>query len=250
VSETLIKSVADRLIDSWHSGRRQPVSGLSLPDANAAYTVQRLVTESLGWFEGTRPCAWKLGGAPGGLVSCAAIPSNSIHPSGWQVPARYAVGLGIEGELAIRLGRDLSDTPDIVEIRAAIDAWLPAIELCDTRLEEDARVDPLLRLADQQLNRALILGEPFLLVDLPEWTRQPVVLEVNGHKQLAATGSHPFVDPLASLPWLARHAAEQNTPLRAGDLIATGSWTGLYWASWGQRIDVGFGKFGKATLLT
>ncbi|WP_308811820.1 2-keto-4-pentenoate hydratase [Stutzerimonas azotifigens] len=248
MSEAHIDAVARRLITGWRTGQRQPLSGLALPDTAAAYAVQRQVSEALGWFAGTRPTAWKLGGAPGGLISAAAVPAAAIHASGWCVPPAYVTALGIEGELVIRLGRDLSDTPDLAEIRAAIDAWMPAIELCDTRLQDGTSADPLLRLADQQLNRALIFGKPMQLTELPDWSRQTATLRVDGQELLRSTGSHPFVDPLSSLPWLARHAATQGTPLRAGDLIATGSWTGIHWATTGQAITFSLGRFGEVAL--
>jgi len=248
VSEAHIEAVARRLIAAWLTGQRQPLTGLSLHNAASAYAVQRQVSEALGWFDDVRPTAWKLGGAPGGLVSAAMVPAGAIHRSGWQVPPGYVTALGIEGELVIRLGKDLSYTPDLTEIRAAIDAWLPAIELCDTRLEDGVSADPMLRLADQQLNRALILGDPIQLTELPKWTHQTAVLRVDEQELLKSTGSHPFVDPLHSVPWLARHAAAQGTPLRAGDLIATGSWTGIYWATSGETITFTMSSLGAVIL--
>lgn len=250
MSEALIEAVAGRLITAWRTGKRQPLAGLNLPDSAAAYAVQRQVSAALGWFDGVRPSAWKLGGAPGGMISAAAVPAAAIHPSGWQVPPGYATALGIEGELVIRLGRDLTDTPDHGEILASIDAWLPAIELCDTRLENGSSADPLLRLADQQLNRALILGDPIQLPELPDWLHQTVTLQVDGHERCKATGSHPLVNPLSSTPWLARHATAQGTALRAGDLIATGSWTGIYWATAGQTITFSLNGIGAVKLNT
>lgn len=250
MSEAQITAVAERLIAGWRSGTRQSREGLALPDVEAAYAVQRQVADAMGWFAKSRPTAWKIGGAPAGLISTAPVPAEAIHASGWQVPAGYVSGFGIEGELAIRLGRDLSDTPDIAEMLAAIDAWLPCIELCDTRLEDGASADPLLRLADQQLNRALILGEPIRLDTPTAWSLQSATLRIDGQIILTDSGSHPFINPLSSLPWLAQHAAAQGTQLRAGDLIATGSWTGIHWAAAHQKVLVEFPGFGSVQLLT
>lgn len=250
MSDMQITAVVERLIAGWRNGMRQPLHGLALPDVEAAYEVQRRVAVAMGWFAKGRPTAWKLGGAPAGLISTAPVPTEAIHASGWQVPAGYVSGFGIEGELAIRLSRDLSETPDIVEILAAIDAWLPCIELCDTRLEDAASANPLLRLADQQLNRALILGDPIRLDTIPAWSQQAATLRIDGQIILTGNGSHPFVNPLSSLPWLARHVAEQLNPLRAGDLIATGSWTGIHWAGKGETVDVEFPGFGSVQLRT
>ena len=148
----------------------------------------------------------------------------------------------------VRLGRDLDEHADLSVARDAIDAWIPATELCDTWFDSGEHAHPLLRLADQQLNRALILGEP---VDLAVgWPLQWLELRVNGQRQAGARGSHLFSDPLNSLPWLARHAAAHGTPLNAGDLIATGSWTGLYWAPPDSLIEVIFDGVGTVSMTS
>jgi len=148
----------------------------------------------------------------------------------------------------VRLGCDLDKHADLSAARGAINAWIPAIELCDTRFDKGERAHPLLRLADQQLNRALSLGAP---VDLAgDWPLQWVELRVKGQRQAGARGSHPFSDPSNSLPWLARHAAAHGTPLKAGDLIATGSWIGLHWAPPDSFIEEVFDGLGKVSMTT
>lgn len=242
--------VAASLIRGWREGCQQPLPGVGLASEAEAYAVQREVADALGWFSAAPPGAWKLGGAPGGLISAAAVPASAVHGSGWQVPPGADFGFGIEGELIVRLSRDLGPHTDPATARAAIDAWLPGIELCGTRWRQGEQAAPLLRLADQQLNRALVLGAPRSLAQLPHWAAQPVVLRVAGKPVFTGAGSHPFGDPLSSLPWLARHAAAQGTPLRAGDLVATGSWTGIYWAPAGAQVEVEFAGLGTVQLFT
>jgi len=242
--------VAASLIRGWREGRQQPLPGISLASEAEAYAVQREVAETLGWFSAAPPAAWKLGGAPGGLISAAAVPVSAVHGSGWQVPPAADFGFGIEGELVVRLSRDLGRHTDPAMARAAIDAWLPGIELCGTRWQKGEQAAPLLRLADQQLNRALVLGAPQSLAQLPYWPAQQVTLRVAGESVFTGAGSHPFGDPLSSLPWLARHAAEVGTPLRAGDLVATGSWTGIYWAPAGVEVLAEFAGLGRVQLFT
>lgn len=245
-----VAQVAASLIRGWRDGRQQPLPRISLASEAEAYAVQREVAQALEWFGAAPPGAWKLGGAPGSLISAAAVPASAVHGSGWQVPPGADFGFGIEGELIVRLSRDLGPHTDLATARAAIDAWLPGIELCGTRWRQGEQAAPLLRLADQQLNRALVLGAPQSLEQLPHWTAQPVVLRVAGETVFSGAGSHPFSDPLSSLPWLARHAAAQGTPLRAGDLVATGSWTGIYWAPAGAQVEVVFAGLGAVQLFT
>ena len=245
-----VERVAKRLIDAWREGQRQSVDGLQLDTQAQAYDVQRRVAEAIGWFEQAPARAWKLGGAPASFISAAGVPAGAVHASGWQVPPGHCHGLGIEGELFVRLSRDLDEHTDLAAAYAAIDAWVPGIELCDTRWVDGAQADALLRLADQQLNRGLIVGTPVALASIPDWSAQAATLRVDGEQVVRGLGSHPFREPLNSLPWLARHAVALGNPLRAGDLIATGSWTGLYWAPPDASIEVDFPGIGTVTLAT
>ncbi|WP_223506464.1 fumarylacetoacetate hydrolase family protein [Pseudomonas sp. GL-RE-29] len=245
-----VAQVAAILIRGWREGRQQPLPTLELASEAEAYAVQHQVADALGWFTCGPPAAWKLGGAPGGLISAAGVPAMAVHPSGWQVPPGDAFGFGIEGELIVRLSRDLDQHTDLAMACAAVDVWMPGIELCGTRWLQGDQAAPLLRLADQQLNRALVLGAPQTLREMPNWSRQQVALRVAGEPAFVGVGSHPFGDPLSSLPWLARHAAAQGSPLRAGDLVACGSWTGIYWAPAGVEVYVEFAGIGRVALST
>ncbi|MFI8480101.1 fumarylacetoacetate hydrolase family protein [Pseudomonas sp. NPDC078700] len=245
-----VEQVADALIRAWRTGQRQAHEGLTLDNQAQAYEVQERVSQALGWFTQAPARAWKLGGAPSSFISTAGVPAAAIHASGWQAPADYCHGFGVEGELIVRLGRDLDSETDLAAAYAAIDAWLPGIELCDTRWLEAEKAPALVRLADQQSNRALILGEPLTLTELPDWSQLTAQVRVNGDSQILNTGGHPFAEPLHGLPWLAQHLAALGNPLRAGDLIATGSWTGIYWAPLGSQVEVEFAGLGSVTFMT
>lgn len=242
--------MAASLIRAWREGQRQPTEGLRLDSEAQAYEVQREVAAAMGWFAQAPARAWKLGGAPGGFISAAGVPVDALQVSGWQIPPGHCHGVGIEGELFVRLSQDLDEHTDLATAYAAIDAWIPGIELCDTRWVDGDRADPLLRLADQQLNRALIVGQALSLAARPDWSTQAVQLMVDGESVVSGVGSHPFTDPLNSLPWLARHAAALGNPLRAGDLIATGSWTGIRWVPVGARVEWVFAGLGSVLVLT
>jgi 2-keto-4-pentenoate hydratase len=249
MNELQIRAVTERLLLAWRTGIRQPVTDLQLEDEAAAYAVQRQVCDALGWHALPGSRVWKLGGGPGGLISTALVPENALQSSGWRVPAGYARGFGIEGELAIRLGRDLCASVDLDDVYNAVDAWMPAIELCDSRFMGGSGHSPLLKLADHQLSRALIVGSACKPTVRPDWRCQGVTLAIDGQSQRAFVGSHPFVDPLANVIWLARHATAQGMPLQAGDIIATGSWTSICWVETGQNISVCFPGFGSVNLV-
>lgn len=243
-----VAEVAAALIRAWKEGAPVPCDRLDLMTETEAYLVQQTVAAEFGWFEEDSMTAWKLGGNPGGLISAARVPNSAIHASGWRVSEEYCHRRGIEGELFVRLGRDLDGNADHASAQKAIESWHVGIELCDTRFRDGEQAHPLLRLADQQLSRALVLGEK--IQPPADWSAQTVQIWVDGQLQVSDQGSHPFTDPLSSLPWLARHAESQNRPLKAGDLIATGSWTGLFWATPGANVKFDVVGLGEVMLLT
>lgn len=250
MKESQIIAVSERLLMAWRSGQRQPSSDLCLEDEASAYAVQERVLDALSCSAQAGRRVWKLGGGPGGLISAALVPERTVQASGWKVPKGYAMGLGIECEIAIQLGDDLPGAVDESEVFNAVEAWMPAIELCDTRFVDGGGDKPLLRLADQQMSRALVVGASCKLNPSHCWKQQQAVLKVDGQIRFEESGSHPFGRPLTNVAWLSRHAAAQGMPLQAGDIIATGSWTGLCWVHSGQNIDVCFPGIGEIFLNT
>ncbi|MDQ7990477.1 MAG: fumarylacetoacetate hydrolase family protein [Candidatus Dactylopiibacterium sp.] len=215
-----------------------------------ALAVQQRVAEHFGWFGGGHPPAWKLGGSPHAGAVAAPVPAQAVFAAPWACPAGFAVAHGIEAELAVRLGRDVPAGAGAAEVLQAIDAFFPCIELCDTRILASGPLPAALPLADQQSNRALVLGPPLAPARLPERGALMVRVACGGRIVHAGRGGHPFGDPLASLPWLATHAARTHDGLHAGDIIATGTCSGIHWAGAGEDVEVMFGGLGRVALRT
>ncbi|MFT4174512.1 MAG: fumarylacetoacetate hydrolase family protein [Rhodocyclaceae bacterium] len=243
--------VLDAMAEALCAARRQG-SRVAIPHADAAlteddgYAIQARVGQALGWFAEGGMRVWKLGGAPASGPSTAPVPREALRASPWQAPPAYAVGYGIEAEVAVRLARPLPPTASADEAWACIDTLYAAIELCDRRWVGEAPVSAPLQLADQQFNRAVIVGAAVPRAERPDWAALRVDVHIAGVVVKRQRGGHPFVDPLASLPWLAAHAARHGDGLRAGDIVATGSWTGIDWLRPGQTASVRFDGLGEA----
>jgi 2-keto-4-pentenoate hydratase len=137
----------------------------------------------------------------------------------------------VEVEVAFRLSRDLDPHGKLLPPEAlaeAFDAVLPVIEVVESRLAEGKTADPLAHLADLQCHGALVLGSPCAL--------QPSKLDLRtieaslsfGAVFAAQTrGGNPAQDAWRLLAWLAVHCANRSQPLRAGQIVTTGSCTGL-----------------------
>ncbi len=221
---------------------RRPGGALVVPEPEEAlatvadaYAVQARVVRDLGPVG-----AWKVGAAsPTAEPVRAPILAATIHASPAALPARGFNVIGIEAEIAYRLGADLPprDRPYAPEeVAAAIEGMLPTIELVDTRLADHAAAPPLWKLADNQINGGLVTGA--LATD---WRRfdprsQPVRLEVDGHRVAEGRGGNTAGDPFRLLVWLADSCGAHCGGLRRGQIVTTGSLTGLRFVSPGAKV--------------
>ncbi len=247
------------LVEAWRSGKALDADTairLAPRDDATAYSVQRQVAHSLGWFPSGRPRAWKMG-APslGAQPTAAGIADQLIVRGTPESPFRLSLSsvhtlIGVEVELTIKLAHDLGAHASFAEASAAVGEVYAAIEVCDVRAEAWKSLPPLFRLADQQMNRWLILGTSTVTPWQQDYAQREVVLDINDHQAARHNGGHPLDEPLHLLPWLANHVASQyEGGLQAGDLITTGTWTGLYEAKAGDRIHASFGGIGEVALV-
>jgi 2-keto-4-pentenoate hydratase len=241
----------DALIAARRS--RQPIVATGLPeprDDADAYAVQRAVADEFGWFAG-KPTAWKVGSASRTATPNAApLPARGVHAS----PATFARGsfnrMLIEGEIAFRLRAPIAgdvDADDTAAVSAAIGEIVVTIEVVDSRYANHEATSPALRLADQGVHGALVVGSGIPWRGSLPWGTLVAIVRRNGEIARETRGGHPLGNLLFMLPWLAQHAAQRGLPLAAGDVITAGTWTGVYEAGPGQTIDVEFPDVGRAS---
>lgn len=249
ISDDRIARAAGLLIDAHRSGGHAVADDAFAPrSAEDAYGIQDRVLASL--YPGVRACGWKVGSPrPEAEPTAAPIPGKLIHAS----PARLRAGsfrmIGVEAEIAFRLARDLPPRAEAYsepELADAVAEALVVIELCDSRLADWRGAAALWKLADFQMNAALVLGTGVRDWRNVDFTTQAVDLLVNGASRLSARGSHPFGDPSRLLPWAAAHVARRSGGLRAGDVVTTGSWTGMEFVPPGAEVTARFAGIGEA----
>jgi 2-keto-4-pentenoate hydratase len=244
-----IERAARALIDAHRSGGQVCADVALAPrTAEDAYRIQDRVFAEI--HAGARVHAWKAGSAhPDTEPTAAPIAGSLLHKSPASLPARGFRIIGVEAEIAFRLARDLPPRAQAYsepELADAVAEALVAIEVCDSRLADWRSVEPLWKLADFQMNAALVLG-----TRVPDWRNvdfiaQPVELWVDGACRVSARGSHPFGNPFRLLPWAATHVARRSGGLRAGDVVTTGSWTGMELVSPGAEVTARFPGIGEA----
>jgi 2-keto-4-pentenoate hydratase len=82
-------------------------------------------------------------------------------------------------------------------------------------------------LADNQMNERLIVGPPLAPWRTVHSVAQAARIAVNGETLVNTVGGHPTGEPLQLLVWLVRHCVQHRNGLPAGQIITTGSWTGM-----------------------
>ncbi|GGC61319.1 2-keto-4-pentenoate hydratase [Undibacterium terreum] len=216
-------------------------------DAADAYAIQDIVTSSLGETGG-----WKVGArGPGMQANCAALPRSLIHESPVPISAAGRGRCAVEAEIALLLKQDLplkSSAYTRAEVIAAVASLHPTLEVVSSRFSS-TQSNPLAGLADSLSNEALVVG-PGRTTDIEiDQTLQAVELYFDVEQVVAATGGNPVGDIWELVTWLANHAAMRCGGLRSGQIITTGSCTGLTYAKPGTRVKAVFPGLGVVELL-
>lgn len=242
------QAAARRLLNARKGAATARFRDVLPPDRAAAYAVQDAVVAQLGAVGG-----WKVGArSPAMEPTCAPLPASGLLASDSALIGPPWAMRGIEVEVAFRLGRDLQPADaglPPADIAQAMDAVLPAVEVVETRLADWRDSDPLAQLADLQSHGALVLGEPAALPpDAVNLRTMQAYLAFDGQPVASTRGANPAADVWRLLAWLAFHCVQRGQPLRAGQVITTGSCTGMLFAPDGARVTAQLEGIGRVEL--
>ena len=151
----------------------------------------------------------------------------------------------IECEIVLCLDKPLPPRAEpwtAAEVQSAIGTVHGGIEVAECRFPMDALPPTPAILADGAACGRYVLGP-----EIPAWrerdlTALPVLLEVDGVVRRTGTGAEAMGHPFNVLLWLAEALRRRGQGLAAGDLISTGSCSGMLRPAAGQRLR---GRFGE-----
>ncbi len=146
------------------------------------------------------------------------ILEDRVHRSGVSLEASKYGRVGLEFEIAVRLGRDLKPGDDVA---AAVDAVCPAVEIVDDRHCDYTTLDVLSLVADNSWNAGIVLGE--FRTSWPDLGAIEGVVSSNGQTADRGSGRDVLGHPFNSVAWMAQHLGETGQGLRAGDIVMTGN---------------------------
>ena len=220
---------------------------LSPQDQGEAYAVQDAVMQGLGSVGG-----WKVG-ARGidALPTCAPLPRSLVFTQGESLPPELLRLRGVEAEIGFKLGADLPPRAapyTIEEMPGFIESVHPTLEIVESRFIEFRQVAALSVLADSNSNGALIVGPAIAAQGREAYGSLNVSLSFDGVEKAAATGGNPAIDLLRLLTWLANHCAQRCGGLRRGEVVTTGSHTGMLFTTPGRRVEAVFAGLGGVTV--
>jgi 2-keto-4-pentenoate hydratase len=129
-----------------------------------------------------------------------------------------------------------------------VSAPIPAIEIVSPRLDHPVRHGAPSAIADCGVNGGLVLGAATLDWQALDLATHAVRLEVDGEHKAAGTGALVLGHPLNVLAWFVNRHTGSGRRLPAGQIVSTGTTTGLLILEPGQIAVADFGPLGKVEL--
>ena len=158
---------------------------------------------------------------------------------------------GIECEFAFRLAADFEPREEPYELDEAaerVSAPIPAIEIVSPRLDHPIKYGAPSAIADCGVNGALVLGAADLDWQSIDLATHEVRLEIDGEPKAAGTGALVLGHPLNVLAWFVNRYTAGGRTLPAGQIVSTGTTTGLVILEPGQTAVADFGILGQVSL--
>lgn len=230
-------------------------SRLVPPDEAAGYRVARLVADELGWGV----AGWKIAALKEDLQKqlrtnapiYGRVFAGGILDEPAVVDFDRQCGPIPEVEYEAVLACDLPPRPQPYskeEVSAAIGSLHPGIELAECRFVLDAAFPPLPAiLADGAGSGTIVLGAP-----IPDWrtqdiANQEVTLSCNGQVRRTGTAAGAIGHPVDSVLWLVNELSRWGIGLMAGQVVSTGTLTGMLRPRKGETYVADFGPFGRVS---
>jgi len=237
-----ISHAVQALLEARRNGR-QMAPPFALKDRAAVFAIQDGVAAATGPVAG-----WKVGArTPTAEPNPAPLLQGALVPSPARFDGKAMHMIGVEVEISFHIVRDVaarSAPVERAEALAAVGDAFVGMEIVDTRLADFKNADPEWLLADNQMNHALVVGDPIRNWKTLDWATLPVRLVVDGQTIVDQQGGLGAVDPVRPLAWMIDHAVRHRGGLRAGQAITTGSWTGLRYFPPGSHARGEFPGFG------
>lgn len=255
LSPAAVREAARLLLDTSVAGRRidRLPNHLTPGTADEGYAIQHVGHELAGqplgpWKAGaTTEGAQRLLGLDGPFIG--RPPANRVVASGTDmVMADWFVGPPmIETEIGLVATVDLADIPDDPMDLAELVDVVACLELVNSRFTDMTVVGAPSLIADNAVASVVVASGPlgWSADEIRRLDRVPVSIDIDGVEAASGTGAMALGHPLHVMHYVAEFAVGSGTPVTSGDLVITGTCTGVVTAASGMRAT---GRIGGATV--
>lgn len=173
---------------------------------------------------------------------------SMIVNQGEAIPMDTLIQPKAEGEIAFILKRDLMG-PGIsnADVLRATECVLPCFEIVDSRI-----TDWKIRIADTVADNAscgvFVLGDHAVDPRKVDLSTCGMVLEKNGEVAATGAGAAALGSPVNAVAWLANTLGRLGIPLKAGEVILSGSLAAMLPVKAGDSLRVTIGGIGGCSV--
>lgn len=177
------------------------------------------------------------------------LTDSMVYGDGDEVPiSEQLMQPRAEGEIAFVLKKDLIG-PGVTnaEVLAATDFVIPCFEIVDSRIQ-DWKIKIQDTIADNASCGLLVLGGQAVDPRKVDLVTAGMVVEKNGEIISTGAGAAALGSPVNCVAWLANTLGQFGIPLKAGELILSGSLVPLEPVVAGDYMRVDIGGLGSASV--
>lgn len=255
-----IRDAAEHISGARIDGRRMDAlpNGLRPSDEAEAYAVQAEVHSILAANRRGRVIGHKIGCTTPVMQEFLGIPNPcagalyqpSVHFQ--QAMLKYTDYLhpGVEAELAVFLGKDISGREgghDRDSVADAVQAVFAGIEVVDDRWDDYTVIDTPSLIADDFFGAGCVLSDPVTNWRDLDLTSLKGEMRINGNVVGEGTSSDILGHPFEALAWLANSLAERGDSLKKGQIVMLGSVVQTKWVEHMDEVEVEIDSLGKIT---
>jgi len=177
------------------------------------------------------------------------LTDHMVYGNGEEIPvSEEMIQPRAEGEIAFILKKDL-EGPGVTsaDVIAATEAVMPCFEIVDSRVRDwNIRIQDTI--ADNASCGAFVLGDRAVDPRALELATVGMVVEKNGEIISTGAGAAALGSPVNCVTWLANTLGRFGIPLKAGEVILSGSLVPLEPVQAGDFMHVEIGGIGAASV--
>lgn len=255
------KELINRLGDELHQAlvKREVLSPLTERHAEItiedAYRVQqRMIARRI--EAGERVVGKKIGVTSKAVMNMLGVfqpdfgmlLDRMIYNEGEAIPADTLIQPKAEGEIAFILKKDLKG-PGVTaaDVLAATEGVMTCFEIVDSRIR-DWKIKVQDTVADNASCGVLVLGDSLVDPRKVDLYTCGMILEKNGEIVATGSGAAALGAPANAVAWLANTLGSLDIPLKAGEVILSGSLAAMVPVKAGDNLRVTIGGIGGCSV--